>query len=197
MEPTDFGVNVDALPKLVLNEEAGRKLLGKLNAIEAFRDHIDMGKRVFFLHYLDRHLEIDAAGADTSSTKAFLRLTDKLMRDHEPVWASISRMMDRHIFLQVTAYASMRENVLDDDDLEYLKCNAYSNSYHEIVAGAISGWETADVLAYRITHRPSITLEASMRAKSTIDKDATRYKKVAAGVLLGVIEDLKNRGSTD
>jgi hypothetical protein len=107
--------------------------------------------------------------------------------------------MDRHIFLQVTAYMSLRENVLDEDDVEFLKCNAYANSFHETIAGAISGWETGDVLVYRIKHNASIgkTMEASLRAKQSIEKDAARFKKVAAHVLMDVVANEKNRGSTD
>lgn len=191
MNITDFGVNVDALPKLVLNEDAGRTILKRLLMVRAFRDYIDMGKRVFFAHYLHDHLEVETNIEPGWPRKKFVAATDRLMADHELVWNSINTIVDRHVFLMVTAYASVRDNVLNSDDLEYTDCRAYINTFFVSVAGALGAMETADALITRIKRHPNAAdvIETTMRAKETIASDVARFEKISQVFMIDAMDN--------
>lgn len=198
MRPTDFGVDVDALPKLVLNEERGRALLAELNDVKAFREYIDMGKRVFLQHYLADHLDVKEADFSEPRRSKYIKRTDALMKDHELVWMSISRLVDRHVFLLVTAHASIMDNVLDADDMEYVKCNAYTNTFDVAVSGALDGLDIAKVLYHRIKRGPTLagTLDNTVRAAQTADSDILRYGNVVRKVIKDFVHDKASNGPT-
>lgn len=144
MQPSDFGVDIEDLPKLVLDEDAGRKTLVRLNTVAAFRIAVLDAKLAFFGHYVRDHLDIDIGNA-MDERETMLELTKK----HEITWNGVSRVIDRHVFLLVTAMRSFDVNTLDNDDLDIVGCAAYGTMFRDVVFGGIEGDEIGITLRHR------------------------------------------------
>lgn len=180
MEPTDFGIDLTTLPKLVLNEDRGRKMFERLLSVKAFRLGLNLSKEVYFRHYLEVHLDVQAADFDTDiDIKRWQERLKVLKKDHELVWTTIDGIVNRHVFLIVTAWSSLEENVINDDEREFVRCNAYMTSFSSILNASIEVDDIAAYVARGIRSGDMMqTIERTVAAAANVDKAANRMRTV-------------------
>jgi hypothetical protein len=172
MNASDFGIDLGTLPALKLDEDAGRKVLTRMNSVPSFRDNLYESKLTFFCHYLEDHLNIDIGDALKNKDKAIA-----LVPKHETVWNSISRVMDRHVFLIVTALCSFDVNTLDSDDLDMVGCVAYGGMFRDIPLAAMEADEISITLArrFKMDSDPMVQLVHSAQAVDLMKSQAGDY----------------------
>lgn len=140
MTHDDFAIDVEALPKLVLNEEKGRALLKHLLKLDAFKSAVFALKMASLQHHCEAHLEFNlpswfGATKEASPREQINRLT-KEYPNIGIVWEKLSLQIDRHLFLFFTAYASQLDNLTDEDNAEFVDCGVYDSQAVEVAAAA-------------------------------------------------------------
>lgn len=140
MTQEDFAINLDTLPKLVLNEDKGRALLKHMLTVDAFKQGVLALKLASLQHHCEAHLEIKLPtwfGPEKAGTtrEQVNRLT-KEFPNIGIVWEKLSLQIDRHLFLFFTAYASQLDNLTDEDNKDFVDCGVYDSQAVEVAAAA-------------------------------------------------------------
>lgn len=136
MKPTDFGVDLDALPKLKFDEDAGRKALERMRRIPVFAKTVKYLKQSYFHHHLSHHLDVDVGDVKLSDINGIEKV---LIPRYPLIWEQVSRVIDRHIFMMVAMFHSFEANIEDKDDMEAVNCHVYDEFVSVPVFGLLLG----------------------------------------------------------
>ena len=124
-----FNIDNSKLPQLTFNEEAGRHMLKEMMSVKEFGQVIVQLKVLAFLHYCENHLHQDVPKWFTPENMTQLQTNLRRMKTElthlVPVWERSSAQIDRHVYMLVCMYASFSNNLVEEDNTEFVDCGAY------------------------------------------------------------------------
>lgn len=161
MNASNFGINADNLPKLVFDEDAGRKLLKHLEQYKMWHDSLKIMKLMYFHHVLEDHIKVPGIKEVDKPTNDNERYIWSLTHQHEREWTDVTRMIDRHVFMVVCMYASFDVNLPDGIEREVSKCGAYSGMVLWPVLSMLAG-STVTEAFWRKVNKNGINLNSMM-----------------------------------
>lgn len=191
MKPTDFGVDLDTLPKLKFDEDAGRKVIERMSRIPAYHDTVKFTKLTYFMHHVSHHLDLETKKIELNDIDA---IEKELIPMYPLIWEQVSRVIDRHIFMFTAMFNSFEVNVENEDDLEVIGCHVYSElvsiPVFALLLGDVQMMQYSEV-AYKTTKNRRIDtfFEYIMMLKDLPKANAGMFRHTMQDFILSALDD--------
>jgi hypothetical protein len=200
MTEFDFNINTDALPKLVLNENKGRALMQHLLMVPAFKKTVLALKLTELNHFQVHHLKQKMPSWFKPDSEEDVSTLMKRLFEELPnlvvIWERISAQIDRHVFLLITAHASMEDNLVEEENKDFTHCGSYQAQIADMTAALLLGHGLAATAAKQFREPSGKAIPAELRKlfiekiiDTALTKARTNDELVTRAVIADVIED--------